>query len=72
MNRTVRRLAVGVLGGSIVALGLVMVVAPGPGLVLIPAGLGVLAMEFDAAKRIQRSLAERLFRLRQRWWSPKA
>ena len=67
MTRLARRLIVGMAGGAIVALGLVMTVAPGPGLLLIPAGLGVLALEFDSAQRLQRRIGDAVARLRARW-----
>jgi uncharacterized protein (TIGR02611 family) len=45
-----RRLAVLVIGGAVVAAGLVMMVAPGPGLIVIIAGLAILATEFTWAE----------------------
>ena len=41
--RWARRIAVAVIGGSIVLLGIAMVVLPGPAIIVIPLGLGVLA-----------------------------
>jgi hypothetical protein len=49
--RTARRIAVAVVGGTLVLIGVVMIVAPGPAFVVIPLGLGVLAIEFTWAKR---------------------
>ncbi len=48
----VRKLVVGAIGGTVVAAGVVMLVTPGPGIVAILAGLGILASEFAAARRI--------------------
>ena len=59
-SRAARKLVVGVLGGSVLALGLVMLVTPGPAIVVIPAGLGILALEFAFAKRWLRALKRRL------------
>jgi hypothetical protein len=44
--RSAKRLAILVIGGALVVIGAVMLVTPGPGIVLIVAGLAVLATEF--------------------------
>jgi hypothetical protein len=49
--RMARRIVVAVVGGTLVLIGVVMIVAPGPAFVVIPLGLGVLAIEFSWAKR---------------------
>ena len=51
-----RRVVVAVIGSTIVALGLVMVIAPGPALVVVPLGLFVLGFEFAWALRLQRRI----------------
>jgi hypothetical protein len=45
-----RRIAVGIAGGTVLVLGLVMLVAPGPGIAGVLAGLGILAIEFAWAR----------------------
>ncbi|HET6950175.1 MAG TPA: PGPGW domain-containing protein [Acidimicrobiales bacterium] len=50
--RSSRRAAVFVLGVALLALGLVMFVTPGPGIVLVVAGLAVLATEFAWAEHL--------------------
>jgi len=50
--RSSKRIAVLVIGLALVALGLVLLVAPGPGLLVIIAGLAVLATEFAWAERM--------------------
>lgn len=56
-----RRIAVSVVGGTILLLGLVMVVTPGPAVVMIPIGLTVLGLEFAWArvwlKRLRHSIS---------------
>jgi len=54
--RAARRVVVGVVGGTIVALGVVMVVLPGPALLVIPIGLAILGLEFAWARRWLRRL----------------
>ena len=56
-RRTARRLLVGLAGGVIVGLGLLLVVTPGPAFLVIPAGLGVLALEFETPRRWKERLA---------------
>jgi len=50
--RNGRRLAVSVAGLVLLALGLVMMVLPGPGILFILAGLAVLATEYVWAQRM--------------------
>lgn len=47
-----RRLAVGVIGGTIVLVGIALIVLPGPALVVIPIGLGILGLEFAWARNL--------------------
>lgn len=49
--RNGKRIAVTVVGGVLLLLGLVMMFTPGPGIVLIVAGLAVLASEYVWAQR---------------------
>jgi len=49
-----RKIVVAVIGGTIVLIGTVMLVAPGPGVVVIPIGLLVLASEFAWARWLLR------------------
>ena len=54
MNSMVKRVIVGALGGVITLLGVVALVAPGPGWLIIFTGLGILASEFAWAARLLR------------------
>lgn len=51
-----RRIAVAVIGGSILAIGIAMVVLPGPAIIVIPIGLGVLGLEFAWARHWLRKM----------------
>ena len=51
-----RRIAVAVIGGSILAIGIAMIVLPGPAIIVIPIGLGVLGLEFAWARYWLRKL----------------
>lgn len=48
--RWIRRLIVFVVGLTVVLIGVAMIVLPGPAVLVIPAGLGVLALEFAWAQ----------------------
>ena len=56
--RTARRVAVLAIGSTVVLLGIVMLVTPGPGLVVIPIGLAILGAEFAWARQWLRRLRE--------------
>jgi len=49
--RTASRVVVAIVGATVLALGLAMLVFPGPGLLVIPFGLAILATEFVWARR---------------------
>ena len=56
MMRVLRRVAVLAGGGALLAIGVAMIVLPGPAVVVIPAAIGVLAIEFEWARRWLRSI----------------
>ena len=48
--RWARRCAIALVGGTVMLLGICMIVLPGPAVVVIPAGLAILALEFAWAR----------------------
>jgi uncharacterized protein (TIGR02611 family) len=46
------RAVIGIVGGIITVLGAIALVAPGPGILIVIAGLGILATEFAWASRV--------------------
>lgn len=48
--RLAKRIAIGVVGGTILLMGVAMLVLPGPGIAAVLAGLGILAIEFTWAR----------------------
>lgn len=56
--KAARRVAVAVLGTTIVLLGIIMIVTPGPALIVIPIGLAVLGIEFAWARQWLKRLRE--------------
>lgn len=49
--RAGRKLAIAMIGASVVTLGVAMLVLPGPAVIVIPLGLAILAVEFAWARR---------------------
>jgi tellurite resistance protein TerC len=45
-----RRIMVAVIGGSVLLIGIAMVVLPGPAIIVVPLGLGILGLEFAWAR----------------------
>jgi len=48
--RWARRIAVGVVGGTVLLIGIALLVLPGPAFVVIPVGLAILGAEFAWAR----------------------
>ena len=48
--RVAKRIAIGIVGGSVLVVGVLMIVLPGPAFVVIPVGLGILSLEFAWAR----------------------
>jgi uncharacterized protein (TIGR02611 family) len=53
-----RKVIVGVIGGTVLAIGILLIVLPGPAFVVIPVGLGILATEFLWARRLLRRIKQ--------------
>jgi uncharacterized protein (TIGR02611 family) len=47
----VQKVIVGIIGGIVLLIGILMIFLPGPALLVIPAGLAILATEFTWARR---------------------
>ena len=52
--RAARRVIVGVVGATVIVVGVALLVLPGPAFVVLPIGLGILAIEFEWARRWMR------------------
>jgi uncharacterized protein (TIGR02611 family) len=46
------RVVIGIVGGAVTVLGAIALVGPGPGILIVLAGLGILATEFAWAARV--------------------
>jgi hypothetical protein len=51
----IKRVVIGLVGGTVLTLGITLIVLPGPAFLVIPAGLAILAIEFAWARRWLRS-----------------
>ena len=52
---SIKRIVVAVVGGTVLALGVALIVLPGPAFIVLPGGLAILAIEFAWARRWLRS-----------------
>ena len=67
----IRRVVVLIVGGAVLLTGLVMLVTPGPGLVVILVGLATLASEFPWARKLLTRVREEASTRGQQaggWW----
>lgn len=50
--KQIKKIIVAVIGSTILIIGLILLVTPGPAFIVIPLGLGILATEFVWARKI--------------------
>lgn len=59
--KVARRIAIAVVGFTVLAVGIALIVLPGPAIVVIPIGLAILSVEFAWArmwlKKVRRSIS---------------
>ncbi|MFA7406164.1 MAG: PGPGW domain-containing protein [Pelobacteraceae bacterium] len=60
-----KRLVVSVIGFTILAAGIAMIVLPGPAIIVIPIGLALLATEFIWARKLLVKVKDRFERLKK-------
>lgn len=61
-----RKFFIGLIGGTVLLLGIIMIVTPGPAVIVIPVGLAILATEFAWAKHYKEKLEQKWAALRNR------
>ena len=68
--KAARRIVIGVVGATVLLIGVIMLVTPGPALVVIPVGLAILSIEFTWARhwlrRLRESISSNNFNNRQK------
>lgn len=61
--KAARRIVIGIVGATVLVIGVIMLVTPGPAVVVIPVGLAILSLEFAWAriwlKKLRRSISNR-------------
>ena len=65
--RQAKRVVVIVVGFTVLLIGIVMIVAPGPALVVIPLGLAILATELAWARKLLRRVRDKAVETRNRF-----
>src|SRR5262245_49327962 len=54
-----KRIAIAIVGFTVLAVGIAMIILPGPAFIVIPVGLGILSIEFAWARRWLKTVKER-------------
>ena len=55
-----RKLMIALIGFTVLAIGLALIVLPGPAILVIPAGLAILSIEFAWARNLLKRMREKL------------
>lgn len=63
MLKQIRRLIILIIGSTVLLIGLVLIVLPGPAFIVIPLGLAILGTEFLWARRILNKLKDEAHKL---------
>jgi uncharacterized protein (TIGR02611 family) len=63
-GRLTLQILVGLIGTIVVVIGIILIPFPGPGWLIVLAGLAILALEFQWAQRLLQYTRDRL----ERWW----
>lgn len=69
--KQVKRIAVAIIGGTVVAIGIALIVLPGPAFLVIPAGLAILATEFEWARRWLKKAKEKAKEMKENGFKKK-
>ncbi len=57
--KVAKRIVIGVVGGTVLLVGVAMIILPGPAFVVIPVGLGILSLEFAWARSWLKKIKDR-------------
>jgi tellurite resistance protein TerC len=64
--RQARRLAIALLGSAVLLIGAAMIILPGPAIIVIPLGLGILATEFAWARNLKQQIKNKCRKVQER------
>lgn len=65
-----KKIFVGIAGGTVLLLGIAMIILPGPAILVIPLGIGILATEYAWARHYKEKIDEKCRQLRLRRKKP--
>ena len=71
-GRLLRRIVVLIVGGTVALIGVIMLFTPGPAILVIPAGLAILATEYGWARELLERFRRNFSGAAQQvggWWS---
>ena len=60
--KSLRRIFIAIAGTTVLLIGIIAIFLPAPAILIIPAGLGILATEFVWAKVLLNKMKEKIFR----------
>ena len=60
--KQIKRIAIAIIGFTILIIGVILIVTPGPATIVIPAGLTVLATEFAWAENLLQKIKSKFSR----------
>ncbi len=58
--KNVKRIIIGIIGFTVLLIGLALIVLPGPAFIVIPVGLAILATEFAWARRLLKKVKQQV------------
>jgi uncharacterized protein (TIGR02611 family) len=58
--KKIKRFIIGVIGFTILLIGIILIVLPGPAFIVIPAGLAILAIEFAWARKLLKKVKQQI------------
>lgn len=64
--KQIKRIFIGIIGTTILIIGLAMIILPGPAFIVIPLGLSILATEFLWARKIMDKFKDKLKQLNKK------
>ena len=64
-TKNAKKLIVAVIGTTVLIIGIIMIVAPGPAFIVIPIGLSILATEFVWARKLLDKVKHRFDKVRE-------
>jgi uncharacterized protein (TIGR02611 family) len=66
--KQIRKIIVSIIGFTILLIGILLLVLPGPAFIVIPIGLAILATEFLWARRILDKVKEKIRQGKEKLW----